>query len=151
MQQFLLLNKHLRELVKCMGNEMDDRGVEEGRYDRITWWVVTKSDEGLSSCVPAAHVIVCSCFSHQRFTQDVVKIILRVHWIPDAWWSLICLEPNNGKKQTSLFLFLASSLPLPKKKHHMSKIPLIYPLLSKESSIRNKNYCKPNVCYFFGS
>ena len=136
MQQFLLLNKHLRELVKCMGNEMDDMGVEEGRYDRIIWWVVTKSDEGLSSCVPAAHVIVCSCFSHQRFTQDVVKIILRVHWIPDAWWSLICLEPNNVKKQTSLFLCLASSLPLPKI-HHMSKIPLIYPLLSKESSIRN--------------
>lgn len=115
MQQFLLLNKHLRELVKCMGNEMDDMGVEEGIYDRIIWWVVTKSDEGLSSCVPVAHVIVCSCFSHQRFTQDVVKIILRVHWIPDAWWSLICLEPNNVKKQTSLFLFLASSLPLPKK------------------------------------
>lgn len=136
MQQFLLLNKHLRELVKCMGNEMDDMGVEEGRYDRIVWWVVTKSDESLSSCVPAAHVIVCSCFSHQRFTQDVVKIILRVHWIPDAWWSLICLEPNNVKKQTSLFLCLASSLPLPKI-HHMSKIPLIYPLLSKESSIRN--------------
>ena len=46
-------------------------------------------------------IISCLWFSHQCFTEDVIAIIFRVHWIPDGRRSFICLEPSREKERKS--------------------------------------------------
>ena len=54
------------------------------------------------SCLFLADCIIsCLWFSHQCFTEDVIAIIFRVHWIPDGRRSFICLEPSREKERKS--------------------------------------------------
>ena len=41
----------------------------------------------------------CRGLSYERFTENIITVIFRIHGIPDSWRSLICLKPKKDKEK----------------------------------------------------